>query len=231
MPPLIPEYTNGLVSQVEQERLNLWLRSSGLAKYYDTLIDNEFDSLRAVAHISAADLMDLGIIKIGARRKFLTCTKELRAAMAESAILNQSWDHPMKPMMQGPQPVLMSKERQPVMATRERSNSKPEKIPPRPITSMALLDTHELGVEPERPSGPRPSSANSNRATSAKRPSSAGKTRFPPVLAVTEDDIAPTPAWSTDETEEDLVKVLNLYSLRRACLLWSKARARAQEGG
>ena len=82
--------------QKEQERLSLWLKSSGLARYFDTLLENEFDSLRSVAHISAADLMDMGITKIGARRKFLMCTKELRESLAQSNVMN-NWDPVNKP--------------------------------------------------------------------------------------------------------------------------------------
>uniref|UniRef100_A0A6U7XIV7 SAM domain-containing protein n=1 Tax=Eutreptiella gymnastica TaxID=73025 RepID=A0A6U7XIV7_9EUGL len=187
--------------QKEQERLHLWLKSSGLAKYFETLVENEFDCLRSVAHISAADLMDMGITKIGARRKFLICTKELRESLAQSNVMNH-WDPVIKPQATFGTPTKIGQldlsSTIPAVSSHFSSATKPtfdevkkpatdlpnlatptekknghrlDPIPGRPITSMALLDTDELSLE----SDSLPSRPRGPRPSSATRGGSARK--------------------------------------------------------
>eukprot|EP01001_Neometanema_parovale_P007321 NODE_362_length_2598_cov_23.402424_g342_i0.p1 GENE.NODE_362_length_2598_cov_23.402424_g342_i0~~NODE_362_length_2598_cov_23.402424_g342_i0.p1 ORF type:complete len:717 (+),score=149.24 NODE_362_length_2598_cov_23.402424_g342_i0:135-2285(+) len=67
-----------------------WLQRAGLAKYHDVLLDNEFDSLESIAQISMIDLVEMGVSKIGARRKFITAVKSLRCELMESGVIHGS---------------------------------------------------------------------------------------------------------------------------------------------
>eukprot|EP01062_Namystynia_karyoxenos_P072327 TRINITY_DN683_c0_g1_i2.p1 TRINITY_DN683_c0_g1~~TRINITY_DN683_c0_g1_i2.p1 ORF type:complete len:774 (+),score=196.54 TRINITY_DN683_c0_g1_i2:89-2323(+) len=56
-----------------------WLESKGLGKYANIFQENEFDTLEAVKQLKEADLKEMGIVAVGARRKVASAVEELKA--------------------------------------------------------------------------------------------------------------------------------------------------------
>ena len=194
-----------LDEHIQQDRLKSWLRSAGLAKYFDTLVDNEFDSLRAVSQISAADLVDLGITKIGARRKFLSSVKTLKGEITEI-----SWDDPYPRPGIGPQPDQHDN------SLAHAKDKSAHYAVTRATTSLGLRETNEPALEPEKPAGPRPASAASSRRPSSgirtksqpgSRPTSGSRSRFPPVGHTQPDEDTTNRGLAWEDKDDDLVKV------------------------
>ena len=56
----------------DREAVVTWLQQAGLQRYIELFLFHEFESLETVSQINATDLAEMGITKVGAKRKILT---------------------------------------------------------------------------------------------------------------------------------------------------------------
>mmetsp|Transcript_73985 Transcript_73985/g.130542 ORF Transcript_73985/g.130542 Transcript_73985/m.130542 type:complete len:205 (-) Transcript_73985:11-625(-) len=86
-----------------------WLAANSLGKYADVIIANEVDSLEVLFAITEYDLQEMGITKIGAKRKFLKAVsneqRKMMPQMPQDSFGHMTWGGPKGDFMPLNMPV------------------------------------------------------------------------------------------------------------------------------